>query len=153
MAQGAGLAGFLQILQLCRGVCTGRDRGLCGQDLAGCAGVCAWVGIGDFVDRILQVLILHLKHTKGQNLEQRGWTYSALFSSLGCSHPRKGRLCVKTGFYCCLTSLCFMNSQSSCWLCKSPQAPSTLAHVPKSAKVTMETEGPISYLQHIPTIF
>lgn len=40
-----------------------------------CARVYARVGIGDFVVRILQVLILHLKHTKGQNLEQRGRTY------------------------------------------------------------------------------
>lgn len=36
--------------------------------------VSGW-GWGDFVVRILQVLILHLKHTKGQNLEQRGPTY------------------------------------------------------------------------------
>lgn len=95
----------------------------------GCVSRWGW---GEVIVRTLQVLILHLKHRKGQNLEYRGRTHRVLFCKLGCSHLT---------VYWCLTSLCFMNFQSSCWLCKSPQSPSTPAYVPKSATVTMETEG------------
>lgn len=101
--------------------------------------MCERVGMGEVVVRILQVVVLSSPETHKKS--EPGVERQDL--------QVLGRLCVKTGFYWCLTSLCFMNFQSLCWLCKSPQSPSTPAYAPKSAKVTMETEGQISYLSYV----
>lgn len=70
VAQGAGLAGFLQTLQLCKGVCAGGDRGLCGQNLAS-------------LDSSPET------HKRSEPGTERP-DLQGLFPSLGCSHPREG---------------------------------------------------------------